>query len=68
MYLPYHLGYAFACQECDTLARAMKEWERRPGDRKGFNDGPADCMAFKHLRDVSADGVIELWLAMSAAE
>ncbi|KAF5836631.1 hypothetical protein DUNSADRAFT_5664 [Dunaliella salina] len=38
-------------QECEVLARAMKEWERRPKERTGFSNLPADCMAFKHLRD-----------------
>jgi hypothetical protein len=36
-----------------VLARSMKEWDRRPTERQGFNDGPADCLAFKYLRDVS---------------
>jgi hypothetical protein len=40
-------------QGCEVLARAMKEWERRPTERLGFSDGPADCMAFKYMRDVS---------------
>lgn len=31
----------------------MKEWDRRRGERTGFNDSPGDCMAFKYLRDVS---------------
>jgi len=39
-------------QSCEVLARAMKEWDRRPGERSGFTDSPGDCMAFKHLRDV----------------
>uniref|UniRef100_A0A7S3QWT1 Uncharacterized protein n=1 Tax=Dunaliella tertiolecta TaxID=3047 RepID=A0A7S3QWT1_DUNTE len=37
--------------ECEVLARAMKEWDRRPKERTGFSNLPADCMAFKHLRD-----------------
>jgi hypothetical protein len=37
--------------QCDVLARAMKEWERRPTERSGFTNSPADCMVFKHLRD-----------------
>ncbi|WIA23448.1 hypothetical protein OEZ85_000200 [Tetradesmus obliquus] len=36
---------------CEALARAMKEWERRPGERTGFSDSPGDCLAFKYLRD-----------------
>ena len=40
-------------QECDVLARSMKEWERRPSERSGFSDHPGDCLAFKYLRDVS---------------
>ncbi len=40
-------------QACEVLARAMKEWERRPLERNGFTNLPGDCMAFKYLRDVS---------------
>lgn len=40
-------------QACEVLARAMKEWDRRPRERSGFSASPGDCMAFKHLRDVS---------------
>jgi hypothetical protein len=49
------LSPALAChpQECDTLARSMKEWERREGERDGFSNHPGDCLAFKCLRDVS---------------
>jgi len=36
---------------CEVLARAMKEWERRPTERDGFSPSPADCLAFKYLRD-----------------
>jgi hypothetical protein len=36
---------------CEVLARAMKEWERRTDERPGFTESPADCMAFKYLRD-----------------
>lgn len=36
---------------CKILARAMKEWERRPEERVGFADTPGDCLAFKLLRD-----------------
>lgn len=36
---------------CEVLARAMKEYERRPEERDGFSDSPADCLAFKYLRD-----------------
>ena len=42
----------FSLQQCEILARAMKEWDRRPGERAGFTDSPGDCMAFKYLRDV----------------
>lgn len=44
---------AAAVQMCDVLARAMKEFERRPLERYGFTESPADCLAFKYLRDVS---------------
>ena len=40
-------------QACEVLARSMKEWERRPSERRGFSDGPGDCLAFKYMRDVS---------------
>ncbi|KAG2436105.1 hypothetical protein HYH02_011615 [Chlamydomonas schloesseri] len=36
---------------CEILARSMKEYERRPTERVGFTDHPADCLAFKYLRD-----------------
>jgi hypothetical protein len=42
-----------AVQACEVLARAMKEWDRRRGERTGFDSSPGDCMAFKYLRDVS---------------
>ncbi|KAG2426314.1 hypothetical protein HXX76_013071 [Chlamydomonas incerta] len=38
-------------QMCEVLARSMKEYERRPTERAGFTDHPADCLAFKYLRD-----------------
>jgi hypothetical protein len=37
--------------DCEILARAMKEWERRDQERHGFSNHPGDCMAFKFLRD-----------------
>jgi hypothetical protein len=46
-------------QSSEALARAMKEWERRPGERNGFSDSPGDCLAFKYLRDVSAAAVVD---------
>jgi hypothetical protein len=55
LHAPCAHAYARA-QACDGLARAMKEWERRLGERTGFDDSPGDCMAFKHLRDVSTAG------------
>lgn len=36
---------------CEVLARSMKEYERRPTERTGFTEHPADCLAFKYLRD-----------------
>ncbi|GFR49049.1 hypothetical protein Agub_g11075 [Astrephomene gubernaculifera] len=36
---------------CEVLARAMKEFERRPQERAGFSEAPGDCLAFKYLRD-----------------
>ena len=40
-------------QMCEVLAKSMKEWERREQERHGFTFHPADCLAFKYLRDVS---------------
>ncbi|KAG1672767.1 hypothetical protein FOA52_002755 [Chlamydomonas sp. UWO 241] len=40
---------------CETLARSMKEWERRPIEREGFSSHPGDCLAFMYFRGVSAD-------------
>lgn len=34
------------------LARAMKEWDRRPLERSGFDSSAGDCLAFKYMRDV----------------
>jgi hypothetical protein len=39
---------------CEVLARALKEWDRRPLERHGFEPSAADCLAFKYMRDVSA--------------
>ncbi|PNH10439.1 hypothetical protein TSOC_002832, partial [Tetrabaena socialis] len=36
---------------CEVLSRSMKEYERRILERFGFTDHPADCLAFKYLRD-----------------
>ncbi|GBF92870.1 hypothetical protein Rsub_05489 [Raphidocelis subcapitata] len=38
-------------QECEVLARSMKEWDRRPMERAGFENTAADCLAFKYMRD-----------------
>lgn len=38
-------------QESLVLARAIKEHERRKGEKEGFSDSPADCLAFKYYRD-----------------
>lgn len=43
-----------ASQNARVLARAIKEWVRREGDKQGFSDAPADCLAFKFYRDVSS--------------
>jgi len=37
--------------EAGSLARAMKEWERRPAERDGFSPSPGDALAFKAFRD-----------------
>lgn len=38
-------------KESVILARAVKEQERRKGEREGFSDSPGDCLAFKYYRD-----------------
>lgn len=47
----YVVQNALEEQDCEMLARAMKEYERRPVERVGFSDQPGDCLAFKYLRD-----------------
>ena len=37
--------------QCSMLAKAIKEHERRSGQRDGFSESPADCLAYKHYRD-----------------
>jgi hypothetical protein len=46
----------------------MKEWDRRPSERQGFNDGPGDCLAFKFLRDVSGKTSSIVALGMCSAD
>jgi hypothetical protein len=41
-------------QEAQTLARAVKDHERRGGAQEGFSTAPGDCLAYKLFRDVSA--------------
>lgn len=53
---PTHTHPAPALQSARVLARAIKEWVRREGDKQGFSNAPADCLAFKYYRDVSALG------------
>lgn len=38
------------------LARSMKEWDRRPLERYGFENTAGDCLAFKYMRDVRPAG------------
>lgn len=38
-------------QQARTLARALKDQERREGDKLGFSAKPGDCLAFKYYRD-----------------
>ncbi len=38
-------------QECRTLARAVKEFERRNAESDGFKPTPGDYMAYKYWRD-----------------
>jgi hypothetical protein len=38
--------------DCQVLARAVKEHERKDGKREGFSDTPGDVLAYKHYRDV----------------
>ena len=40
-------------QEATVLSRAVKEHERRRGQKEGFSGAPGDCLAFKYYRDVS---------------
>jgi len=35
-----------------VLAKAVKEQERRKGEKEGFSAAPGDCLAYKHYRDV----------------
>ncbi|KAF8061091.1 RAF1 [Scenedesmus sp. PABB004] len=60
-------------QQSEVLARAMKEWDRRPGERAGFSESPGDCMAFKFLRDAvecrfPEDAAERVQLALAAAD
>ena len=41
-------------QESEVLIKAFKEHERRDGEKEGFAHTPADALAFKYYRDVSA--------------
>jgi len=34
------------------LSRAVKEHERRRGEKEGFSAATGDCLAFKYYRDV----------------
>jgi hypothetical protein len=43
---------AFPLQEATVLSRAVKEHERRGGDKEGFSEAPGDCLAYKYYRDV----------------
>lgn len=38
-------------RESNILARAVKEHQRRLGDKMGFSAAPGDCLAFKYYRD-----------------
>ncbi|GLI59935.1 hypothetical protein VaNZ11_001983 [Volvox africanus] len=57
---------------CEVLARSMKEYERRVPERAGFTDHPADCLAFKYLRDAlecrkREDAMVKLELGLQVA-
>jgi len=43
---------AGGAQEAAVLAKAVKEQERRKGEKEGFSAAPGDCLAYKHYRDV----------------
>ena len=45
---------AMVMQESEVLIKAFKEHERRNGTKEGFAHTPADALAFKYYRDVSA--------------
>lgn len=50
----YQRTTPLCAQDAVVLARAVKEHERREGEKLGFSgDEPGDCLAFKHYRDVS---------------
>ena len=57
----YIAANALDAPECEALARAMKEWDRRPAERYGFESTAGDCMAFKYLRDVRERGEGGRW-------
>ncbi|KAK9839810.1 hypothetical protein WJX81_003436 [Elliptochloris bilobata] len=42
--------------EAGVLARAVKEQERRRGEREGFSAAPGDCLAYKYFRDAFEAG------------
>ncbi len=48
----YHEPSSVAVQEATVLSRAVKEHERRRGEKEGFSKAPGDCLAFKYYRDV----------------
>lgn len=47
----YITEYELDDADCTILARAMKEHERRSGEREGFSNSPRDCLAYKYYRD-----------------
>ena len=48
------IGTKPCIQESEVLIKAFKEHERRDGEKEGFAHTPADALAFKFYRDVSA--------------
>jgi hypothetical protein len=49
----YIAAQALDAPACLVLARAIKEHERREGEREGFAATAADCLTYKHYRDAA---------------
>ncbi|KAK9807048.1 hypothetical protein WJX72_012001 [[Myrmecia] bisecta] len=47
----YVANFRLDIEECQQLARAIKDHERRQGSKEGFTASPGDCLAFKFYRE-----------------